>query len=356
MYPDYALMDQFLVAAVQYSMGMDDNIDVRAMTSTVNTLDHLNIIYDFIAYKKAGSVIRMIHHIVSPQVFQASLQHYIASNSLTPVGPIDLYTSFHELGSSTEPQIHQIFASWADNPGYPVLFVVRNYISNEITINQQRFLISGPSDENESNFIVPINYATFEDQSFNDTSPLTYIYPENESVKLELNYSTNWIIVNKQQTGYYRVTYDEQNWRALIQQLESDPNQIHELNRAQLIDDSYNLAKYGYLSFDLTYNLLQYLKNEQNLIPWMSAVQAFDNLRSLLMNEENYNLVEEFTEDLLKPIFRHVIKFDKQSSDVDKLLQSEIVKYACKFGIDECEDLAKNSFSNGGIEVCIDKF
>ena len=34
--------------------------------------------------------------------------------------------------------------------------------------------------------------------------------------------TTDWFIVNVQQYGYYRVNYDQNNWDALISQLNND--------------------------------------------------------------------------------------------------------------------------------------
>lgn len=345
-------MDQFIVTAVQYSMGLDANPDIRAMTSPVTNVDQLNIIYDFIAYKKAASVIRMIQHIITPEIFQASIQHYIASNSFLAVTPLDLYSSFEAVAIDIEPSIVRVFASWTDNPGYPVVFVERNYTSHEITVTQQRFLISGPSDENLSNFLVPLNYATLEEPTFNETRTIEYLTPENKIVIISLNYSTNWVIFNKQQSGYYRVTYDEANWRALISQLQLNPDKIHELNRAQLIDDSYNLAKFGYLPFNLTLDLLSYLKTEYRLVPWLSGFQALDFLRSMLMFHDKFKIIEEFSQNMVRNIFKRVMVLDdaKISHEL-KLLRSEVVKYACKFGLKECVSMAEEYFKSGGIEV-----
>ena len=42
-------------------------------------------------------------------------------------------------------------------------------------------------------------------------------------VVVEFTWPTNkWIKGNFKQVGYYRVHYDDDNWRALIQQLETD--------------------------------------------------------------------------------------------------------------------------------------
>jgi len=47
-----------------------------------------------------------------------------------------------------------------------------------------------------------------------------------------------WVIFNNQLSTPYKVNYDAQNWKLLIQTLNSEEFQsIHVINRAQLIDD-----------------------------------------------------------------------------------------------------------------------
>lgn len=50
-----------------------------------------------------------------------------------------------------------------------------------------------------------------------------------------------------------------------------DPTAIHVLNRAQLLDDSFNLAKGGYLNYSVFLNLTKYLVKENSIIPWYTA-------------------------------------------------------------------------------------
>lgn len=76
-----------------------------------------------------------------------------------------------------------------------------------------------------------------------------------------------WFIVNIQQTGYFRVNYEADNWRRISQQLRVDASSIHLLNRAALLDDAFTLAKTGDVSYDVALSLSEYLRNERDYIP-----------------------------------------------------------------------------------------
>lgn len=47
------------------------------------------------------------------------------------------------------------------------------------------------------------------------------------------------------------------------------------LNRAQLIDDAFNLAKANKVDYALVLRLSEYLKNEDDPIPWYSVQNGF---------------------------------------------------------------------------------
>ena len=86
-------------------------------------------------------------------------------------------------------------------------------------------------------------------------------------------------LLNSGVWGYYRVAYDEENWKALIHSLKTNKN-INHLSRARLIDDVMNLARANYASYELALDLLLFLKQEDELIPWESAILALSFLHS----------------------------------------------------------------------------
>ena len=65
------------------------------------------------------------------------------------------------------------------------------------------------------------------------------------------------------------MNYDLRNWDLLAQQLLNDPREISVINRAQMIDDSFNLARAGLLDYSVTFNITSYLQREVEVIIYM---------------------------------------------------------------------------------------
>lgn len=70
------------------------------------------------------------------------------------------------------------------------------------------------------------------------------------------------------------MNYDKDNWNELIRQLNVSHGAIHVLNRAQLIDDSFNLARAGLLEYSTALDLSTYLNHEDDVMPWYTAIDC----------------------------------------------------------------------------------
>lgn len=189
---------------------------------------------------------------------------------------------------------------WHLQAGIPVLNVVYNRISGAITLAQQRYT-TDPL-EPRSNWIIPYNFMTSsealnsESPSFLATNAEGWLTHEAQTLyPTETRDWTNsdWILFNKQQTGYYRVNYDVYNWQGLIQALK-DPlaNHIHHMSRAQLIDDSFDFAANNMLIYDIPLELLGYLQvfKETDVSVWLTIAKRVDELDRLIFGSEYYSL------------------------------------------------------------------
>lgn len=75
--PGWRIIDQFLVNQMHAVMQQDVAPKTHSMTRPITTIDEISRIYDFVVYPKAASVIRMIEHIMTPEIFQKALKSYI---------------------------------------------------------------------------------------------------------------------------------------------------------------------------------------------------------------------------------------------------------------------------------------
>lgn len=82
------------------------------------------------------------------------------------------------------------------------------------------------------------------------------------------------------------MNYDEENWELLIKQLHSSHLKIHQLNRAQLINDACTFTKDGFLPHHVMFNLLGYLAHETDPIPWYRGLIEIHNLISVHANSK----------------------------------------------------------------------
>lgn len=193
--------------------------------------------------------------------------------------------------------------TWTLQVGYPVVMISAVNVSQGVLrLEQQRFVFENRSvgnSEDEPLWWIPITYTSAELVDFNSTKPRTWI-PRTRVYELrdtEL-IGSRWHLFNIQQTGYYRVNYEESNWRAITQELQGQSSKgekkfrIAVSNRAQLIDDAMNLARAGYIAYDIALNLTRYLQNEMEYVPWKAAISGFHFLNTMFINQGEYDLLK----------------------------------------------------------------
>lgn len=82
--------------------------------------------------------------------------------------------------------------------------------------------------------------------------------------------------------------YDEQNYRLISDQLVADHRRIALCNRAQLLDDAFDLAFNGRLSYNVALNLTTYLHSEREFLPWNAVSSELQFIDNMLHNLPQY--------------------------------------------------------------------
>ena len=95
--------------------------------------------------------------------------------------------------------------------------------------------------------------------------------------------------IDLNRSGYYRVMYDPENYGLLSDQLVADHNRISTFNRAQLLDDAFNLALLARINYTIALDLTLYLANEKNYSPWTGFLPELEYVHFQLIGTEASN-------------------------------------------------------------------
>ncbi|XP_069480419.1 aminopeptidase N-like [Ambystoma mexicanum] len=319
----------------------------------VNTPAEINSMFDVIAYSKGASVIRMMSTCLTEAVFVNGLNSYLLANEYGNTVYHDLWDHLQEaIGNQTAVQlptsINAIMETWVLQTGYPVVTV--NTATGELT--QERFLLDGDSAANATSawntpWIVPItsmkNGVRQPDTWLQEKSGTTH-----EQFQVDVN-SSDWILLNENMTGFYRVHYDQANWQRLLQQLVNNHSAIPVINRAQIINDAFSLARSQYLPMTVALDTTRYLKKEMEYLPWHVAALSIADLTLMFDRSSIYGPLMKYFQKQVKALFSHI----KNITSNWTVLSNEPMKQynafnafdlACSTGLSECLTTASKRY------------
>jgi aminopeptidase N len=121
-----------------------------------------------------------------------------------------------------------------------------------------------------------VAYPGKDDDGFDDTYPSVWL--TDEDATKDITITGKPYVLNVQQTGYYRVNYNPDTWMNLASNLKTDPEMFHRINRAQLVDDAFNLARAEQLSYYVPVEMAKYLMGERDYIPIKAALNNLEYL------------------------------------------------------------------------------
>ncbi|KAL7288625.1 hypothetical protein TKK_0017359 [Trichogramma kaykai] len=347
---NWNLEGQFVVDHLQTSFSTDGTNGTHPVSAKVYTPSEIKGIFDKISYAKAASLIRMLEKLTGPTAFYGALQEYLKNRQYSFGTPTALFIPFQkQIGSGkslTKFDVIEVMNSWTKQSGFPVVHA--SFKNGSMILTQKRFYTRPPNNSNsKSIWNIPITYTTRTVADFSDLRDVFWLKDKTATLEVRNANINDWIILNLQQAGYYRVNYDEAMWRLIISDLHSESRErIHPINRANLIDDLFNLARAGEIGYDIILSATDYLVNETDYVPWKAALT---NLNYLTKRFVGRGFVEQAYKDyvinLLEPSFKRLGFFDKKDDKhTDILLRKVVLETLCAFGYEKCINEAKKLF------------
>lgn len=112
-----------------------------------------------------------------------------------------------------------------------------------------------------------------------------------------------WIKFNYNQVGYYRVNYEQDMWKSLIDALIANPESMTTLDRAHLLNDAFSLAEARELKFEVALDMTRFLAREESFIPWEAAAGKIKSIKNLLFYTPVYSQFRQYASDLVNQAF-----------------------------------------------------
>ncbi|XP_011828255.1 PREDICTED: aminopeptidase Q [Mandrillus leucophaeus] len=312
-------------------------------------------LYDLFTYSKGASMARMLSGFLNEHLFVSALKSYLKTFSYSNAEQDDLWRHFQMAidDQSTvilPATIKKIMDSWTHQSGFPVITL---NVSTGI-MKQEPFYLEKVKNQtlltSNDTWIVPILWIK------NGTTQSLVWLDQRSKVFPEMQVSDSdhdWVILNLNMTGYYRVNYDKLGWKKLNQQLEKDPKAIPVIHRLQLIDDAFSLSKNNYIEIETALELTKYLAEEDEIIVWHTVLVNLVT-RDLVSDVNNYDIYPLLKKYLLKRlnliwnIYSTIIRENVLALQDDYLALISLGKLfgtACWLGLEDCLQLSKELFT-----------
>ena len=178
-----------------------------------------------ITYSKGSTVNRMMEHMITLPAFVDGLKTYLKDLEYSNAVNEDLFSHLDDALETygtipSKYNISTLMNPWLNQKNYPLLTVRVDTILGQASLSQERFLIRPDvsGDSHNYQWYVPITYTKLDGtENFNNTHPITYLEPDSTIPDFNIGFGSEAVIFNLQQTGYYRVNYDQGNWDAIAQ-------------------------------------------------------------------------------------------------------------------------------------------
>nr|AWT23001.1 aminopeptidase N8 [Hyphantria cunea] len=361
--PELGSANLLVTSSAYTAYAADDNPFARALTNDeVNSPAEISDHFGSITYQKGGSVIRMIHHLIGDDVFRLGLRTYLTNNALGSGYPNLLYaaldyavTTQNSLNSYPNATVADVMGSWISQAGHPIVHVNINYNTDTVTLTQKRFYKNASYLSNET-YKIPITYTTGLSPNFNNTKPMFIMYDRSHEFTIA-NVSQTWVIFNVQDSGFYKVNYDQRSWELIASLLKGQQRTIiHHLNRAKIVNDLFAFLYGDEVDFSLLHNILEFLSEEDEYSVWLAALNGFKNLRNSYLG--NNNVLPHVESYILKFLSSYIDRFGyvERSNDSFEDLRNrqQILEFACKLDHSGCVTQAAAMFKalrENGTEV-----
>uniref|UniRef100_A0A673LRJ6 Aminopeptidase n=1 Tax=Sinocyclocheilus rhinocerous TaxID=307959 RepID=A0A673LRJ6_9TELE len=351
--PNWNMKDQTILYDLQRAFAVDSLTSSHPLSrkkEEVNTPSEISEMFSTISYSKGAAVLKMLSEFLTEPVFAKGLGNYLKQFAFGSSVHSDLWDHLQKAVDQTPGvklpySVHEIMNRWILQMGFPVITID----TRTGNVSQKHFLLEPDAvvdrkSEYNYEWFVPIKW--MKKHQVQDQLWLLQKSALHKPMKVSKD---EWVLANLHVSGYFRVNYDLGNWERLLSQLESDHQVIPVVNRAQILDDAFNLARASIINITLALRTTKYLLHEREYIPWEAALRNLNYFFQLFDRSEVYGAMQAYLKKQVKPLFEYFGIISSNwttvaSGHTDQFTQIIALSLACSTGVEGCRELTRSWF------------
>jgi tricorn protease interacting factor F2/3 len=299
MFPEWDTWSDFVLLRTEAALRGDALVHSHAIDVDVKDPNSVAQIFDEISYGKGGSILRMIESYVGKDHFRDGIRHYLKKHSYENAVGEDLWNSIEEV--SGQP-VKKIMEAWIKKKGYPLVTVSKK--GNKLHLKQEQFLLTG--ENSTHTWPIPLTV-----KRKLKTESILY-----EDKDLEID-ALGFLKLNADQTGFYRVRYDEGTFRRILSKL----HELSTLDRWGIVDDLHAFLISGRTALEEYLDHMKHFHNEANRLVVEEIANQLSRLYLLL---PGCSPLVEFSKKFFKRQLERLEEKKADESENDAILRGTI--------------------------------
>uniref|UniRef100_A0A671SNZ9 Aminopeptidase n=1 Tax=Sinocyclocheilus anshuiensis TaxID=1608454 RepID=A0A671SNZ9_9TELE len=320
--PDWNIKDLIVLNDVHKVFAIDALASSHPLSSKEEEIqrpEQITEMFDTISYSKGASVLRMLSTFLTEKVFTQGLQTYLDHFKFNNTVYTDLWEHLQKAvdssGTTLPKTVQEIMGRWILQMGFPVVTI--NTATGQIT--QEHFLLDPETEpDRPSEFKYVKKY--FEEKNPKNfiTKYLLLISIKAQFTRYETEDTTGLTMMMKTGNAYL-----------MFSRLQDS---IPVINRAQIIDDAFNLA------------------NFQSPLKWSTCLclEYFIMSTQLSLNYHIISYLQTYVGNQVKNLFDYFTRLtnweDVPPGHTDQYNQVNALTVACSTGLEACMTLVKTWF------------
>uniref|UniRef100_A0A8C7SI04 Aminopeptidase n=1 Tax=Oncorhynchus mykiss TaxID=8022 RepID=A0A8C7SI04_ONCMY len=318
--PTWNVTDLIVLKEVHGAMSVDALASSHPLSSKEEDVmrpAQISELFDTITYSKGAAVLRMLSEFLTEPVFARGLSTYLNTFKYSNTVYQDLWKHLQMAADSTPgldlpASVDDIMNRWILQMGFPVVTIDTATGS----INQRHFLLD----------------------------------PDSGTVHMIMMLSNllNYYVPGRPAQSLLTVPIWEPN---IFQCPCVFIQAIPVINRAQVVDDAFNLARARIVSTILALRTTLFLQREREYMPWQTADRNLGYFFLMFDRSDVYGPMQAYLNKQVTPLFNHFKTITADWTKIpekhtDQYNQVNAISIACSTGVAGCEELTTGWFKD----------